>query len=36
MGYSACASFPTTAFVQVLRFELMVDVTQTRRIEKEP
>jgi hypothetical protein len=26
MGYSACAPFPTTAFVQVLRFELMMDV----------
>ena len=25
MGYSACAPFPTTAFVEVLRFELMVE-----------
>lgn len=24
MGYSACARFPTTAFVEVLRSELMV------------
>ncbi|MFM1861592.1 MAG: hypothetical protein RLZ26_114, partial [Pseudomonadota bacterium] len=24
MGYSACAPFLTTAFVEVLRFELMV------------
>lgn len=25
MGYSACAPFPRTAFVEVLRFELMVE-----------
>lgn len=25
MGYSACAPFLTTAFVEVLRFELMIE-----------
>lgn len=25
MGYSACTPFPTTAFVEMLRFELMVE-----------
>lgn len=26
MGYSACAPFSTTAFVEVLRFDLMVEL----------